>query len=291
MRTGNLEWYVEDGGIRLQRSEYMDIDKILDCGQCFRWRIQDDVWRGVVDSRAFVIRRQKDSWLLEACSEETFRLFWARYLDLDRDYEAINSLYEGLDLRLDTALSLGRGIRILRQPFWETVLSFVLSANNNIPRIQGMIDRLSRAVGEPLGNDLYGFPEPKAVALLTEADLRDMKFGYRAVSVVKLAQGFLTGRWSEDAFITGSTPQIRKKLLELPGVGPKVADCILLFGLGRLDAFPVDTWIRKTLEELDQGKPDDRKIMRCLCDANGGGSIGYVQQVLFYSARYKKWGD
>lgn len=272
-------------------SEQIDIDKTLECGQCFRWRYADNLWKGIVGSRVATIRKTEDGWLLEGCSEEEFLLFWAEYLDLGRNYGAMESLYKGLDSRLDAALEMGRGIRILKQPFWETVVSFILSANNNIPRIQGMIERLSEAVGEPLGDGCYGFPDPVAVARLTESDLRNMKFGYRAAYIVKLAQGFVSGQWSEEDFMSGATPEIRKKLLELPGVGPKVADCILLFGVGRLDAFPVDTWIRKTLESLDRDKPEDRKIMRCICDSGCRDTIGYVQQVLFYSARYLKWGD
>lgn len=291
MKTGKSEWFAENGGIVLPWSDYMDFNKMLDCGQCFRWHVQDGIWHGIVGNRVVSIRKHEGGWFLEACSVDEFRKFWAEYLDLERDYMATERLYQGMDPRLDMALSLGRGIRILRQPFWETVVSFILSANNNIPRIQGMIDRLCRAVGTPLGSGLYGFPGPEAIGRLTEADLREMKFGYRASYIVKLVQGFLSGQWVEEDFQRGTTPQVRKKLLELPGVGPKVADCVLLFGLGRLDAFPVDTWIRKTLEELDKDKPEGRKIMRCLCDTGCSATVGYVQQVLFYSARYQKWGD
>ncbi len=291
MDNTTIKWKADAGGILMAPSEQMDIDKTLECGQCFRWRFSDGLWKGVVGSRLATIKHTEDGWLLEGCSEEEFRGFWEEYLDLGRDYKAMEICYKGLDPRLDAALEMGRGIRILKQPFWETVVSFILSANNNIPRIQGMIDRLCQAVGEPLGDGCYGFPDPVAVARLTESELRTMKFGYRAAYIVKLAQGFVSGQWSEEDFLLGTTPQIRKNLLELPGVGPKVADCVLLFGIGRLDAFPVDTWIRKTLELLDRGKPEDRKIMHCICDSRCSDTIGYVQQVLFYSARYLKWGD
>lgn len=282
-------WKVEGNGIRLAKSHYLDLHKTLDCGQCFRWRHADDIWQGVVGTRGAVFLKDDNGWLLEACTEAEFRTFWAPYLDLDRNYEQVESLYRGLDARLDEALALGRGIRILVQPFWETVVSFVLSANNNIPRIQGMIERLCQAAGEPLDNGRYGFPGPEAVLRLTEADLRGLGFGYRAPFIVKLAQGFVSEVWREADFREGSTEAVRKKLLALPGVGPKVADCVLLFGLGRLDAFPVDTWIRKILEDLDRDKPEARRIMSCISDGARCATIGYVQQVLFYSARYQKW--
>ena len=291
MENGTIKWKADTDGIHIPRSDYMDIDKTLECGQCFRWRFTDGMWKGVVGSRTATIRSREDGWLVAGCSEQDFRQFWAEYLDLGRDYRAIESLYKGLDPRLDNALDLGRGIRILRQPFWETVVSFILSANNNIPRIQGMIERLCGAAGEPLGDNRYSFPDPHAVAKLTVENLRDMKFGYRAAYVIGLAQGFQSGRWSDGDFMAGSTPEVRKKLLELPGVGPKVADCILLYGLGRMDAFPVDTWIRKTLDTLDQGKNESQRIMSCMNETCRSDTMGYVQQVLFYSARYRKWGS
>lgn len=291
MRMQNVPWTVEGDGIRLKPSLYLDLHKTFDCGQCFRWRFSEGVWRGVAGTHTVTATADDRGWMLSPCTEAEFLSFWRGYLDLDRDYKALEALYRGLDARLDTALQLGQGIRILKQPFWETVVSFILSANNNIPRIQGMIERLCQAAGEPLAGGANGFPEPDAVARLTEAELRGLGFGYRAPFIVRLAQGFITGKWQESDFMTGTTAEIRKKLLELPGVGPKVADCILLFGLGRLDAFPVDTWIRKTLEDLDQGKPEEQKIMSCISDGLRCATIGYVQQVLFYSARYQKWGN
>lgn len=291
MDTLNEGWAVEGDGIRLKDSLFLDLNKTFECGQCFRWRYSEGVWRGVAGSRTVSIVHDKAGWKLSPCSEADFQEFWRIYLDMDRDYETLETLYKGLDTRLDRALSLGQGIRILRQPFWETVVSFILSANNNIPRIQGMIERLCKAAGELLEPGVYGFPEPEAIARLTEAELRAMGFGYRAPFVVKLAQGFLTEKWQVSEFMEGPTPDVRKRLLALPGVGPKVADCILLFGLGRLDAFPVDTWIRKTLDELDQGKPDELRIMSCISDSKCSATIGYVQQVLFYSARYQNWGN
>ncbi len=291
MNTLNKNWTVDGAGIRLASSPFLDLHKTFDCGQCFRWRFSEGIWRGTAGSRALSVSLDETGWLLSPCSEEEFLGFWKSYLDLDRDYETLESLYKGLDSRLDTALSLGQGIRILKQPFWETTVSFILSANNNIPRIQGMIERLCQAAGERLESGIHGFPGPEAVGRLTESELRAMGFGYRAPFVVKLAQGFLTGKWQEEDYREGATADVRKRLLALPGVGPKVADCILLFGLGRLDAFPVDTWIRKTLEELDQGKPEAQRIMSCISDSQRCGTIGYVQQVLFYSARYQKWGN
>ncbi len=283
-------WAVEGDGIRLKASPYIDLQKTLDCGQCFRWRFKDGKWHGAADSKAITAVQDERGWLLQPCTQEEFKTFWGPYLDINRDYKALEALYLGLDAQLDGALLLGRGIRILRQPFWETVVSFILSANNNIPRIQGMIERLCQAAGEPLSNGMFGFPEPAAIARLTEGELRAMGFGYRAPFIVKLAQGFVTEKWRPDDFFEGDTAEVRRKLLALPGVGPKVADCILLFGLGRLDAFPVDTWIRKILAQLDGDKPEELKIMGSISGGERCATIGYVQQVLFYSARYQKWG-
>lgn len=291
MNTRSSSWKVEGEGIRLYTDPFLNLHKTLDCGQCFRWRYSDGSWQGIVGDRFVTLREDASGWLLTPCTEEAFLRFWRLYLDLDRDYEKIEASYQGLDLRLDTALQMGRGIHILRQPFWETAVSFVLSANNNIPRIQGMIHRLCQAAGPPLPTGDWGFPGPEAVARLSEGELRALGFGYRAPFIFKLAQGFVSGKWQEAYFLEGNTSEVRKKLLELPGVGPKVADCILLFGLGRLDAFPVDTWIRKTLEGLDQGKPENLRIMSCISESERCETMGYVQQVLFYAARYQKWGN
>ncbi len=278
-----------EGGLLIPASPWFDPDRILDCGQCFRWRRDSEgLWSGVAGNLPARLHRRGDTWHL--ASWRGSEPFWTDYFDLETDYEAVEEQYRGLDPRLDRALELGRGIRILRQPFWETTVSFVLSANNNIPRIQGMIGRLCEAAGEPLGEGLYGFPTPEAASGLSEACLRSLGFGYRAPFVVRLAEGFATGRWAEDRFRPETTAAARLRLLELPGVGPKVADCILLFSLGRRDAFPVDTWIKKTLAELDRGKPEEKHILNCLAAPCPDGFAGYVQQVLFYAARYQKWG-
>lgn len=290
MNSMNALWSVEGTGIRIKASVTIDLNKTLDCGQCFRWRFTDGAWHGVAGGRFVTAVAGEAGWLLSPCTAAEFQAFWVPYLDLDRDYAALEAQYRSLDPRLDTALELGRGIRILRQPFWETTVSFILSANNNIPRIQGMIERLCMAAGRPLPGGMHSFPEAEAVAQFTEADLRAMGFGYRAPFIVKLAQGFVSGKWDEAAFHEGGTAQVRRRLLELPGVGPKVADCILLFGLGRMDAFPVDTWIRKILDQLDEDKLPEQKIMSCISSGQRCATVGYVQQVLFYAARYQKWG-
>lgn len=276
------------GQFHIQATPWFDPDRILDCGQCFRWRRTDTAWEGIVGNRAVRLTRVGPSWRLEAPGTEW--TFWETYFDLKTDYEALEARYLGLDPRLDQALALGRGIRLLRQPFWETVVSFVLSANNNIPRIQGMIARLCEAAGPSLGDGRHGFPEPEAVSTLTEHRLREMGFGYRAPFVVKLAQGFATGLWDSPGFREGTTEELRKRLMALPGVGPKVADCVLLFSLGHLDAFPVDTWIKKILAELDRERPESQHILTSLAGEAHAPAAGYIQQVLFYAARYQKWG-
>lgn len=290
MNNSEIQWHAHNGGIRIAGTRHMDLNKILDCGQCFRWRYADGVWKGTVGSRVLEVRSwEGKGWFLENCTNQEFQDFWVPYFDGGRSYGQMEALYAGMDQRLDMALDLGRGIRILRQPFWETTVSFVLSANNNIPRIQGMIDRLCQAAGSLLPSGDYTFPGADAVALLNEGDFRAMGFGYRAPFIVRLAEGFASGRWTEEMFTLGTTAEVRKNLLGLPGVGPKVADCILLFALGRMDAFPVDTWIKKVLAALDSGKSPEGGIMSCMAESPRCEAAGYVQQVLFYSARYQKW--
>lgn len=285
----DLGW-VEAAGYRLPPDPFFDIHKTLDCGQCFRWnRIAPETWAGVAGGRYLEIRQDEQGVLLKGCSKDTFQDFWRHYFDLDVDYGAVEALYQGLDPRVDEALQFGRGIRLLRQDFWETLISFVLSANNNIPRIQGLVSRLCEAAGEPLGEGICAFPEPDAVARLTETQLRETGMGYRAPFIQKLARSYAAGDWHESGWSGLESEAVRKELMRLPGVGPKVANCVLLFGLGRRDVFPVDTWMKKALATVDRDKPEEKMLLNCVAEGGRCRWTGYLQQVLFYSARTMKW--
>jgi N-glycosylase/DNA lyase len=183
--------------------------------------------------------------------------FWADYFALDVDYDAIVKLM-GRNPVLRTCVEFSPGIRVLRQEFFEILITFIISANNNIKRIRGIIERMCSAFGDhlgesPGGSHLYSFPEPGVMAALDPSDLECLRAGYRVKSIIDAAQRTASGDIDEKILREMPTDAARGELLKVHGVGPKVADCVLLFGLGRFECFPVDVWIRRAMDVLFAG--------------------------------------
>lgn len=228
----------------------LDLAATLDCGQAFRWRPHPDIpgcWQGVAGRHPATLRMEEGDVVLETPRPE--EAFWRRYLDLDRDYAAIHEIFRG-DPVLAQALDCCPGIRVLRQDPWETVCTFIISANNNIPRIRGIVERLCEGWGEPLGEGLYGFPSPQVMARLTDQDLAPLRAGYRTGYLLASARLVASGEVDLDAIGELPTQSALKELCRLRGVGVKVASCILLFAYGRVECVPVDVWIRRVMERL-----------------------------------------
>ncbi len=193
-----------------------------------------------------------------SCSREEFDGFWRSYFDLDFDYSAVKKSILPEDAYLRRAAGTGGGIRILRQDLWETLISFLISQQNNIPRIRRCIRLLCEAYGTPLDGspDLHSFPTAEALAAADEEALRRCNLGYRAKYVLAAARSVAGGQISLDAIRNMEFPEAREALMEFYGVGVKVADCVCLFALHHLEAFPVDTHIRQVLErEYPEGFP------------------------------------
>ena len=209
-----------------------------------------------------------DRKIVFSCSQDEFDDIWRSYFDLDTDYGAFIRSIDPEDKYLLSAAKAGSGIRILRQDTWEMMVTFVISQNNNIPRIRGIVNALC----EKLGRD-GAFPEPE---ILCTADLSGFRMGYRDVYVSGLARSVAEGELSPEMFEALTDQDARKLLLSLKGIGPKVADCILLFGLHRLDYMPMDTWMKKIIKEQYGGHfPTERYR----------GYNGVMQQYLFNYAR------
>ncbi len=228
----------------------LDLEQIAKSGQCFRMtRLAPGVFRMPVGS-VVVEARQVDAAhaaFHADMPDEDLRALLSSYLDAEGDYLAALSAIDPLDRYLTSAAAFGRGIRILRQPLWETLASFILSQNNNIPRIRSLITRLCGGESRP-------FPPACEVARLGEQALRSMGMGYRAGYLFRAAQRFTP---AEEALLCSMPyPEARAYLMTYPGIGEKVADCICLFGLGFKEAFPVDVWVRRILtEHYPQGFP------------------------------------
>lgn len=224
-----------------------DLAKTLDCGQAFRWKRQPDgSFVGAALSHAAKITQQNDEITIISDADESF---WRGYFDVDTDYQAI---IEGLSQveQMKEPCRLCGGIRVLRQDGWEALASFIISQNNNIKRISGIIERLCESFGDEIGMGLYSFPSAERLAALTADDLAPLRCGFRARYLIDAAQKVASGEVALSELYTMPIDDARKRLKTIVGVGNKVADCALLFGFYRVECFPVDVWIRRALEEF-----------------------------------------
>lgn len=237
-------------------NDYFDLAQTLNCGQCFRFaEVEKDVFGGVALDKylEFTLNQNKLTVFSnsEFSEEEILNFF-----DLNRNYTEINTILSA-DETLKNAIEYAGGIRILTQPKWETLCSFILSQNNNIKRITGIIDRLCQNFGSDLGNGKYSFPSAERLAGLTVEDLEPLRSGFRAKYVLDAAKKVHSKEVDFDKIDSASIDEAREMLMAIQGVGPKVADCVLLFGFHKLDAFPKDVWIKKVMQEFyPDGLPD-----------------------------------
>ncbi len=244
----------------------------LCCGQCFRFSEQvDGSYTGIVQNQSVRIAQKGDQLILRALQFPTD--FWENYFDLQTDYEQILSRFDG-DPVLETARAKYGGIRILRQDGWEALISFILSSNTHIPRIRGMIQRLCELLGEPIPGG-HAFPTPSTLARCSEKDLVPVRAGFRTRYILDAAKKVDSGEIVLDQLKDMPIDQARETLLNICGVGEKVAECTLLFGFHRLEAFPVDVWMKKALQNR---YPDGLSRQALSCP-------GIAQQLLFYQER------
>ena len=267
----------------------LDLAQTFRCGQCFRWR--QDVgggWVGVVAGRAVRAESAGGGCIrltgLAGPAPEAEADFWARYFALDLDYPALLARMRAAHRGLAGCIDCAPGIRVLRQPFFETLVTFLISQNNNIPRIAAIVDRLCRGLGAQLdaAGLYYAFPTAEALAPLEEADLAFLRAGWRGGYILDAARRAAAGRLDEDALRALPLGDARARLMEVRGVGPKVADCTLLYGLGRWDAYPVDVWMKRAGQALLTARVKDPAAY---LNRKTGGCAGIAQQYMFAWAR------
>ena len=252
----------------------LELSSTLDCGQCFRWLPRQEGWQGVVGGRSVLARTQGRALILEGAQEED-RDFWADYFALDLDYPALQSRFCAGNRRLRLCVEENPGIRVLRQPFFETLCTFLISQNNNISRIRAIVERLCVLAGQPVAYGRFSFPQAARLAEFSAQDLAPLRAGWRAAYLAEAARQVASGQICEAELRALPLAQARQRLQSLKGVGPKVADCVLLFGLGRWDAFPRDVWINRAMDTLfPRGVP--------VCCR---GRSGIAQQYIFAYAR------
>lgn len=251
--------------MRLRITDDFDPQKIADSGQCFRWlRVSESSWRVLQGDRCLILSQTgPDEYLLD-CEAAEYEAVWKPYLDLEEDYAAIRARIDPeADPFLYAAAEAQKGLRILRQPPWEALVSFIISQNRNIPAIRRSIELLCLATGEKrldsLGQPYAAFPGPEAVEGMSDEALAACKLGYRAPYLKSAAESVCSGALNLDALCRTPPGETLPALLALRGVGVKVAACVQLFGLHQLDAFPVDVWMRRVLEtEYPGGYPSER---------------------------------
>lgn len=259
----------------LEPVRVLDLDRTLDCGQAFRWRKDaQGVWHGVVRGAALSVVQEGDRITFRNTSGADFDRIWSPYFDLERDYPAmIARLCE--DPVLARAIRHNRGIRILHQEPWEALCSFILSQNNNIPRIKGIIDRLCAFFGEEVGPGVFSFPGPQRLAGLEPEDLSVLRAGFRARYVIDAARKVAQGEVMLEELADRPAAVAREELMKITGVGVKVADCTLLYGLGKLGVCPMDVWMKRIITAFyPEGLPPCTQ-----------GIEGVAQQYLFHYAR------
>lgn len=254
-----------------------DLEQTFNCGQAFRWECDENgVWRGIARGKYLELTQKNGDILFFNTSLQDFENIWINYFDLNRNYKKIIEDISDNEI-LKNASSYGSGIRILRQEPWETLCSFIISQNNNIPRIKGIIKRLCENFGDKTEGG-YTFPSAERISKLTIDDLNILKSGFRAKYILDAAQKVYKKEIELDALKDADIDSAREKLMLIKGVGPKVADCTLLFGLGFLNAFPKDVWIKRAITVLFDGEFPESAY----------DYAGIVQQYIFYYARETK---
>lgn len=256
------------------------LSQTLDCGQCFRWEAQPDgSFSGQVFGGTAQVRLKQGTLYITdtACrpgAEQAQAARWRRYFDLELDYGKIRASLSRLHPVLKAATDYAPGIRILRQEPWEALCSFILSQNSHIPRIKGMIHRLCALFGEQNGG-AHTFPRPEALALCTVEDLTPIRSGFRAKYLLDAAQKVAGGQIDLQAVSVMELEQARQVCMQIRGVGPKVADCTLLYGMHRLECFPMDVWMKRAMETLLPG----------MHPSDFGEYAGIAQQYIFHYSR------
>lgn len=268
--------------LTLDLPDHFSVHSIFDCGQCFRFdELGDGTVEGVAFGRALTLKEDGDSLVIRGITDNEFESVFKHFLALDADYNEIERTITAKrsgDATLAAAVQKGRGIRILRQDGWEALCSFIISQNNNIPRIKKIISSMSEKYGKPIGNGKYAFPEPKTLYDAGVDALFDLRTGFRAKYIYDACEKVLDGTVDLAKVREMPTLDAIDYLSRIKGVGLKVASCALLFGFDKTDAFPVDVHIKHLLAKY---YPDGIDV------SDFGPYAGIAQQYLFYYERYK----
>lgn len=289
--------YCRDNDLILEDVKDFDIEDTLECGQCFHFtKLAEKEYELMAFGKYLHIRQcengelsEPGSFILYDTSMDNFRLVWKNYFDLDTDYGTIKKYLINADERLKDVIANHSGIRILRQDFFETLISFIISQNKQIPHIKQIVHTLSEKYGEEIilnnGRIVHTFPTMDKLNTVSEDELRECKVGFRAPYIRQAVHMINNGEIDGEALRTLSFHEARRMLMSIKGVGEKVANCVLLFGLGFTAAFPVDVWMKRIMEEMYFHKNTKKDVIEKFAATLFGKNAGYAQQYLFTYGR------
>ena len=281
----------------LENPNSFNLRDIFECGQCFRWNKEDEEsYTGVIGNNVLNVKSIENKIIFKGICNGNIQEIVTNYFDLNRDYTKIKNELSKIDDYMKNSIEYGEGIRILNQDLWETIISFIISANNNIPRIKGIIERLSKKYGKEIiwnGKKYYTFPTPEELRNVSVEEYRKLGLGFRDIRVYETTKMILNKEVDLKKLFNEETETVREDLLKLSGVGPKVADCILLFSiLKRFEVFPIDVWVRRVMNDLYIKNEDEKKVSKKqileIADKKYGNLAGIAQQYLFYWRREKE---
>ncbi len=282
-----------ENGVILEDVKDFELPHVFECGQCFRWNKEEDgSYTGVALGRVINLKKEKDNIYIDNTNIDEFNNIWYDYFDLDRDYGVIKEKLSNIDKTMAISTEFGQGIRILKQDEWETLVSFITSANNRIPMIKKAIEAISEHYGEYIGEykgkKRYSFPKPQDLYNLNVEDISFKGVGFRGKYILSAAK--MVAENEVDIYNLKNLPtkEAREELIKFPGVGPKVSDCIMLFSMDKADAFPIDVWVKRIMEYFYVPEGTSLKKIQSFAEDKFGDLAGFAQQYLFYYARELK---
>ncbi|MCH1959024.1 DNA-3-methyladenine glycosylase family protein [Romboutsia hominis] len=285
-----MKVYEENNTVILEGVADFNPKHIFECGQCFRWHKEaDNSYTGVAKGRVINVSEKDNKIYLDNTNLKDFEEIWYNYFDLGTNYTDIKNTLKNMDEHLNKASEFGYGIRILKQDGWEMLISFIISSNNRIPMIQKAIENLSRNYGTYIGNyrgkDYYAFPTPEELNKASQEEIRACQTGFRDKYIKSTTENVIKDNENISGYTSLSTDDCIKELKKFNGVGPKVADCIALFGMQKYDTFPVDVWVKRVMQEFYVSEDMSLPKMRTYAIDKFGNLAGFAQQYLFYYAR------
>jgi len=279
----------------LKGVEDFDVAQTLECGQCFHFKKIDENEYGVVAfGKLLHVKQENDSVIFYDTTEEEYENIWKKYFDLDRNYAEIKRYLLKKDQKLKLAMDTMCGVRILRQEFFEILISFIISQNKQITHIKQIVSTISRNYGNYLGKigeeEFFGFPSSERMLDITLEDLKECKMGFRAPYIMDAVSKVCDKTIDESELRKADIVVCLEDLQKIRGVGEKIANCVMLFGLEKREAFPIDVWIKRIMEFIYFEREASKDEIAAFAKERFGKYSGYAQQYLFYYGREKKLG-